>query len=469
MEQEALSMETLSSKFSASFQTRMLAVAATQPFFLDLYLDIFKPSLFTSQYHRDISSWIADFYRKYKMAPSRSSLRKILIEHVPKDAPLYRGYKTLLDQIYGNEILDSEYIKDQIVVASKFQAMKGALVKMSEQLDVGDFDSLSHTFNSALQVGSGVGDLGMRMTKSVDKVLLKYGFLEQSIRTGFRNFENSIGGLYDSELTVIVAPPNQGKTAYLGNLAYGAARHDNEVMYYTLEIGAERMLSRFYSRMTQIRTKELHSSIKRVRGSVKRFSVSTAGNITVKFFPAGTITVDTLRNHLAMAKGNGITPPLVVIDYADKLRPSNPKDPPPDRLRQIYTDLRALGHEFKCHVMTASQSRRSTLYAKMIDLDDLAESWGKAQESDSIVCVCQTREEKSTNVARLYYAKTRNETSGRFSYTKNNYSTLSISEIDRKQYARTMNRAGFKIPDDTPQLLRRSKNSDEELDNKYDS
>jgi len=87
------------------------------------------------------------------------------------------------------------------------------------------------------------------------------------------------------------------------------------------------------------------------------------------------------------------------------------------------------------------------------------------------VPICQTEEEKYSGVARLFCAKTRNETSGKFVYTKNDYEHLSIKEIDRKMHARLMTRAGFQVPDDTPKGLRRIKGKkelDSELEDHYD-
>lgn len=446
----------------------MIAVAATQPFFLGLYQDIFKPSIFTSAYHRDFCSWIAEFYAKYGVPPSKSSLTKILHDKIPKSAPLYKGYKILLDQIYGLEVDDSEYVKDQAVRAARFQTMKGAILKMSEQLDTGDFDGMDTTFNAAKRVGQGAGDIGKALTKSVSESILKYGLLEEPVRTGYKELERWSGGLYDGELTVICAPPNRGKTLVLGNLAFGAALHDHIVMYYTHEIGVFRMLNRFYAKMSKQSTKELIEGIGKVRAAVKRFRLRTGGEVWVKFFPAGTATVETLRSHLAMVNGNEIRPKLVIIDYADKIKPNNPKDPHPNRVQQVYTDLRTMGGEFKCHVMTASQSTRSTLYARIIDLDDMAESWGKAQEADTIAAICQTKEESDAGVGRIFLAKTRNETSGKFVFLRWKPEHLTVTETVRDKYVRIMQKAGFKPPIDYPRQTKPSEDKDEELEERYE-
>lgn len=445
-------MDGLSARFSADFQTRCLAVAATQPFFLDLYLDVFKPSLFTSNYHREVSTWITEFYVKYKTIPSLSSMRKIFSEHITKDNPLRVGYQTLIEQIYATEVTDFEYVKDQIITAAKFQSLRTALTRMVDQLDEGDFESLPKLLNDAMRVGSGSGDLGAELLSSMESAVLRFGVLEQPVTTGFTQLERAVGGLYSGEETVIVSPPNQGKTSVLGNVAYGAARHDNTVFYYTLEIGMARMLCRLYARMAQIGTKDLAANLTKLRGVAKRFRLSTSGTIYVKFFPARTITVETLKSHLAMAKGLDVNPSMVVVDYADLIRPVDRNTPRHEALREIYEDLRALANEFNVHVLTGSQSKQNTLYAYKIDLDDLSESWGKAATADSVVCICQTEEEQKSQVGRLYVAKARNETRGTTVHLRTDFKVLTVTETDRKTYVSTLRKAGY-----SPQVERKRK------------
>lgn len=436
---------SLSDRFSTEFQVRILAVAATQPFFLDLYGDVFKPSLFTTQYARDLCSWVAGFYSRYRTVPSLSSMRKILDEQVTKDHPLRLGYVTLLEQIYATEVTDLEYVKDQVITAARFQALRAALFRMTEQLDNGEFEALPKTFSEALRIGSGAGDVGEELVASMETAVLRFGTLEQPVRTGFKQLERAVGGLYAGEETVVVAPAGQGKTAILGNMAYGGARNDNTVMIYTLELGVYRYLCRFYARMAQVATKELADNLPKLREAVKRFRVSTSGTVYVKFFPARTITVEALKSHLAMVKGRDINPSMVVVDYADLLKPAtgNRNSQRHEELRDIYEDLRALANEFSVHVLTASQSTRQTLYAYKIDLDDIAESWGKAATADSVVCVCQTEEEQKVGVGRLYVAKARNETRGSTVYIRTNFKVLTVVEAEKKAYTQALREMGY--------------------------
>ncbi|KKL27511.1 hypothetical protein LCGC14_2384410, partial [marine sediment metagenome] len=435
-----------------SFQTQILAMAIRNPYFLPLYGDIFKTSIFDTQYHKDICSWVNEFYAKYKTLPSRKSMSRILKNKVPFSNPLRQGYKSLLTRVFEMDISDADFVRDQLIQAVKFQNVKSALMMMTSQLDRAEFDLLVPTLDKALKVGQGVGDLGLELKRDMEPTVLRFGVLEHPISSGFKEFERVIGGFYSGEETVIVSPPNRGKTTMLGNLAYGMARQGATVMYYTLEIGAERMLCRFYANMAKVETKNLQDELPKIRGAIKRFRVSTAGTVYVKFFPARAASVDTIRNHISMARGMDVVPDAVIIDYAQLLRPSaesmRQRMRGDEILRMTYEDLRALANEFTLHIITGSQSKRNTLYADIIDLDDIGESWGIAQTADTIAAMCQSWEEKESKVLRLYIAKARNETSGKFVNCRADFSHLNIKEISIEAYVKEMRDHGYPVAND---------------------
>ena len=379
------------------------------------------------------------------------------------------GYKILLERIYNADLTDAAYVQEQMITAARYLACKNALLLMAEQNERMEFEELPRTLDQALKIGVGIGDIGLELTKDMAVAILRFNDAEQSIDTGFYELQKAIGGFYTGEETIIVAPPNIGKTALLGNLAYGAARHDTTVLYYTLEIGAERMLCRFYAKMAAVATRDLQANIPKVRRNIKRFSLSTHGTVYVKFFPARAASVDTIRNHLSMVKSQDINPKLVVVDYADLLRPSRSTNKTYEQLRETHEELRAMADEFSVHLMTASQSTRDTLYADFIDLDKMAESWGKAQTADDVIALCQNIQEQEAAVARLYIAKARNETRGTIVHIATNYKHLNIREVDKKVYTSQLLNAGFET-DNNGNLARKGKKraNSNALRRKYD-
>lgn len=439
----------MTKQFGIDFQIKMLAIAVREPLFLQLYADTLRPAIFSSQYLRDFSSWITEYYFKFKNPPTYASLTEIFKQNISATNPLIDGYQHLLKQIYTIDLSDSAFVQEQLTIAARQLAIRSALRLMDEYNERLEFDELLPLLTNALQTGAGIGDLGLELIKDAEAAMLKFSDLEQNVETGFHQLQKAVGNFCTGEETIIVAPPNIGKTCMLGNLAYGAARNDSTVIYYTLEIGAERMLCRFLAKMTKLPTRQLQdiyqqkTSLQRVRTSLKQFQLATQGTIYVKYFPARTASVETLRGHLAMIHGQGLNPQLVIIDYADLLKPSRITTKTYETLRETHEELRTIATEFNIHLMTASQSTRETLYADFIDLDNLAESWGKAQTADTIVALCQNIQEQEAKVARLYVAKARNETRGSIVHISTNYQVLEIKEIEKINYDQQLHKAGY--------------------------
>lgn len=442
-------------RYGPEFQVKMLAISCREPLFLSLYKDALRPAIFSSNYARDIVGYITEYYDKYKAPPTHSALAEVIKSHVPATSPLADGYQLLLTQIYTVDLSDAAYVQEQLTTAARHLAVRNALDAMDEANEQLDFDKLQPLLDAALRTGTGIGDLGLELTRDADAALLKFGRLEANIETGFPQLQRAIGNFCTGEETIVAAPPNMGKTALLGNLAYGAARNDNIVMYYSLEIGAERMMCRFLAKMTARPTavlqdlSQLGRNVRRVRSVLKNFRLTTNGTIYVKYFPARAATVDALRAHLAMVNGQDVHPKLVIVDYADLLRPTRAQAKTHEQLRETCEELRAMADEYAVHLITASQSTRGSLYAEIIDLDDLAESWGKAQTADTIVALCQTTLETQAEVARLYVAKARNETRGSIVHLKTNYKLLDVREITEEEHAKHVGATGYEKDPDT--------------------
>lgn len=56
------------------------------------------------------------------------------------------------------------------------------------------------------------------------------------VKTGYQPIDEYIGGIPDSNLTIIAAPPGVGKTSLLAKTAIAFAKTDRKVLFYTLEM-----------------------------------------------------------------------------------------------------------------------------------------------------------------------------------------------------------------------------------------
>ena len=103
---------------------------------------------------------------------------------------------------------------------------------------------------------------------------------------------------------------------------------------------------------------------------------------------------------------------LIIVDYADLLRPSSAFKEKRNELESIYEELRALAQENECPIWTASQTNRSGLNAEVITMESISEAFNKCFVADFIFSISRTIEDKNTNTGRMFIAKNRNGPDG---------------------------------------------------------
>ena len=103
---------------------------------------------------------------------------------------------------------------------------------------------------------------------------------------------------------------------------------------------------------------------------------------------------------------------MIIVDYADLLRPPKNFKEKRNELESIYENLRAIAQEFKCPLWTASQTNRTGLNAEVVTMESISEAFNKCFVSDFICSISRTIKDKSTNTARLFIAKNRNGPDG---------------------------------------------------------
>ena len=103
---------------------------------------------------------------------------------------------------------------------------------------------------------------------------------------------------------------------------------------------------------------------------------------------------------------------MVIVDYADLLRPVVVRKEKRTELESIYEELRGLSNEFNCPVWTASQTNRSGLNAEVVTMEQISEAFNKCFVADFICTLSRTIEDKQNNRAKMFIAKNRNGPDG---------------------------------------------------------
>jgi replicative DNA helicase len=267
------------------------------------------------------------------------------------------------------------------------------------------------------------------------------------------------GGLGRNELGVVIAPTGAGKSMALVHLGSEAIKEGKTVVHYTLELQDTVVACRYDSCITQYPLSDLSNFKDEIYEEIKDLD----GTLIVKEYPTKSASTNTIKAHLSRLVKRGIEPGMIIVDYADLLRPVVIRKEKRAELESIYEELRGISNEFNCPVWTASQTNRSGLNAEVVTMEQISEAFNKCFVSDFICTLSRTIEDKQNNRAKMFIAKNRNGPDGMI------YDLfMDTSNVSIKILAKPVVPAGAAAQVATNPVTIDAKGQREILKNKYD-
>ena len=280
------------------------------------------------------------------------------------------------------------------------------MLKSVSLLQSCSFDEISKTINDSLKLGSD-NNFGYDYLADFEQRFVPKHRLP--ITTGWKEIDSLCGGgLGKSELGVVIAPTGAGKSFCLVHLGAQGLKEGKVVVHYTLELGDTIIATRYDSCLTGYPLSDIINFKDEVYEEIKDIE----GQLIVKEYPTKSASTNTIKSHLNKLIKRGIKPGLIIVDYADLLRPVVVRKEKRDELGSIYEELRGISTEFQCPIWTASQTNRSGLNAEVITMEQISEAFNKCFVADFIFSVSRTIEDKQNNQGKMFIAKNRNGPDG---------------------------------------------------------
>lgn len=387
-------------KYGPTFQAKVLANLLSSPEFLQQSLDVLNPNFFETDAGKWIVEETVDYFTQYKSLPTIEVFKIELDKH--HDDVLKVAVKDQLRSAFQRKNDDDlEYIKDSFLDFAKNQAIKSAIIRSVDLLQIGQYGEIKSLIDSAMKAGQprNIGhnwkeDIGIRLS----------GTSRIVVPTGWDSIDQLIGGgLGAGELGVIAAPSGIGKSWALATIGANAAKAGKRVVYYTLELNENYVGLRYDTIYTGIEPGSIPDHPQTVRDAVD----SVTGDIIIKYYPARSITVHTIRAHLDHLITNKLKPDLMLIDYADLMRSVDRVDARHQELGAIYEEIRGMSGEMGIPCWTASQTQRSSIQDEVIQADKIAESYQKIMTADLVISLSRKLEDKANHTGRAHVMKNR--------------------------------------------------------------
>ena len=416
------------SKYGKAFQESLAQLIFEDRPFCDQIEEVLDISFFELKYLRAFIDRVFDYRKQYGVHPSINVFTSILRTELENYSPaLQKQIRDYYVRCEARDIQDQQYIKDTSLDFCKKQKLKAALVESVELIRNSSFDEVKQVIDEALKLGMD-NNFGHDFLKDFET---RYEIKARNpISTGWAKIDEILRkGLGSGELGVVIAPTGAGKSMALAHIGSAAVKNGKDVVHYTLELSEAVTGQRYDSCITGIPLNQLFDRKDEVLENI----VDTKGSLIIKEYPTKTASPNTIKKHLEKLKKQNRKIDMIIVDYADLLRPCKTYKEKRNELESIYEDLRAIAQEYHCPIWTASQTNRSGLSAEVVTMESISEAFNKCFVADFICSISRTIKDKNSNQARMFIAKNRNGPDGLIFSMHMDTTCVKLQVIDKTQ------------------------------------
>ena len=415
--------------FGKSFQENMCKLMLYDRSYCDQIQEVLDVKYLELKYLQVFTDKLFNYKKEYGIHPTNDTLNSVLNTELTDENEIIQ--KQVMDYFVKvqafPEIQDREYIVSKSVDFCRKQVLKKAMMKSVPLLNKCSFEEIEKLISDALRLGV-CNDHGYDYIKDFEARFIERA--RNPVTTGWGKIDKiTKGGLGQGELVVVVAPTGAGKSHVLVHLGAQALKQGKNVVHFTLELADTSVAQRYDACLTGIPLDELINQKDEVYDVIKDID----GQLIVKEFPTKSASTVTLKNHLEKIRQTEMEIDMIVVDYGDLLKSSTVRKNSEKRheLESIYEELRGLGQEFGCPIVTASQTNRKGLNEEVITMESISEAFNKCFVADFIISLSRTIKDRNANIARIFVAKNRNGPDGIVFSAFMDTSSVSIKVLER--------------------------------------
>ncbi|ACT69507.1 replicative DNA helicase [Neorickettsia risticii str. Illinois] len=296
-------------------------------------------------------------------------------------------------------VIQELYIRRQLIVLAQ-KIISGAT---GEQSNTTTSEQIEEAEHSLFQLASS-GELDpscLHISKPIEiaveraKITFKAKVPFQNTSTGFRDIDNLLGGLQNSDLLIIAGRPSMGKTSLAISMALRVTRELQKqgmsACFFSLEMSADQIASRMLSVHSGVDAFSIRTGKKFSEESLKKVIESSKELSELPLFidDTASVSISALRTKLRRLHRKTKLG-AIFIDYLQLLRGSKGTEfNRVQEVSEITKGLKLIAKELNVPVVALSQLSRLVEQRedKRPQLSDLRESGSIEQDADVVMFV----------------------------------------------------------------------------------
>jgi len=378
-------------------QRLVLSLIASNRDLMALCSAIMKPSYFDPSLKKTVK-FMGEYFAQYK--------------DVPKVQTIRAETGSILDAAETITRADIEYVSKEVESFCQQQAAVEALVKGSELVQKGEYGKIIELFKEAVSVGL-IKDSGIDYFKDPKERMEKTLITDARIPTGWQELDDAIGGgLGRQELILFAANSGGGKSMTMLNLGRNLLARGLNGVYVSLEMAEGVVSKRLDSMITHIAQENLLKELEKAAAAVSAAS-ENMGRLFIKRMPENRTNINTIRAYITqLEQQHGFRPDFIIVDYVDIM--GTTQQISSDNLfvkdKYVTEEIRSLGFDFDCIMISASQLGRSAIEAEKLNQGHIQGGISKINTSDYTVAIKQDDLMRASGEINFEILKARNGT-----------------------------------------------------------
>jgi len=416
----------------------IISLSLDHPDFFGVVAQFLKPEMFSRLETRWVIAEILNLYEKYDTVPTRTILREYLEGTLTEDDPHEEVLK-LVDR--KSDYREVPIIKELLLTWARKKAF-GMLYKPEAiaAYREGNYEYLETLFTEANRIVDIGDNTGFWFFENLE-LLFQPNVIEHRT-TGFARLDRLLnnGGPSPKEVVCWMAATNVGKSILLCNNAITSLKGPGlggqlgqDVLLVTFELDAIKTAMRCLATATHLPIDQLDQHQELARRTIRSLETTYQKKFYIYELSPDECSVNHIYALLANLKRlKGWKPDVIIIDYMDLMvsrhKAYNQKEY--DRQKHVATEIRGLAKNENVLVYTATQTNRGGMDGGLVDLNKVAESFGKQFPLDYIISLNQGIDERKSTPAQLrfFIAKNRNGPKHETITCEIDYKTMVVNE-----------------------------------------
>lgn len=441
-EEKKEEQETFTKDFSLEFQRKILRLLIGNPNFLLSAKDVLRYEYFST----DIMQWcfkkIVEYHEKYQKVITETVFANLITEFAKTSTESdILTYVKEINLIFQLQIQEEEYIIQKVeewIKRNLFARYCKTSVFFFNKGDVDrSFEEMTKGLQKIQQISFNPPQRSIFFQETTERIFKR----NTQIETGDNKFSTGMleldtltnGGLGRGELGVVVGGSGSGKSICLTHIGGHNIKWAKKVLHFQLEGTPRQCEDRYEAKLLD------HEYKKVVRNDVpqdkyKIYNYFDSNSLVIRFLCEHyDYSVLEIEKEITELKAMNFVPDLIIIDYADLLKPRTKSLAENGYLAQmeVFGDLKTLAMRYNCVIWTASQVTRApkgTLPEKdttfLWTRHNLADCFDKVRKCDLLITLNLTDEEQKARRMRIYVDKYRDDERGQIFNINTNYANM---------------------------------------------